>query len=237
MTGQHGENYDVLIIGAGHNGLVCACYLAEKGLRVHIVERRDIVGGAAVTEEFHPGFRNSTASYTVSLLNPKVIDDLDLYENGLKVVERDISNFWPLGNKPGEYLKLTFDAERNREEFLRHSTADAKALPGYYDAIETGADIIRDLVLETPPNVGGGLTDIWRAVKLGNKFRKISLTDQQLLMDFWIFLPNLRRSSWRLTLNIRPLQAPLPLTGSSAHMRHPIRLGRPMYCSITHLAK
>jgi len=185
MTGQHGENYDVLIIGAGHNGLVCACYLAEKGLRVHIVERRDIVGGAAVTEEFHPGFHNSTASYTVSLLNPKVIDDLDLYENGLKVVERDISNFWPLGNKPGEYLKLTFDAERNREEFSRHSTADAKALPVYYDAIETGADIIRDLVLETPPNVGGGLTDIWRAVKLGNKFRKTSLTDQQLLMDFF----------------------------------------------------
>ncbi|MEX0645141.1 MAG: FAD-dependent oxidoreductase, partial [Parvularculaceae bacterium] len=74
---------DILIIGAGHNGLVCAAYLAQAGLKVRMVERRHVVGGAAVTEEFHPGFRNSTASYTVSLLNPKVIADLDLYANGL----------------------------------------------------------------------------------------------------------------------------------------------------------
>ena len=67
------KKYDALIIGAGHNGLVCAFYLARAGLKVRIVERRDVVGGAAVTEEFHPGFRNSVASYTVSLLQPKVI--------------------------------------------------------------------------------------------------------------------------------------------------------------------
>ncbi len=86
---------DVLIIGAGHNGLVCAYYLASKGLKVTILERRPVVGGAAVTEEFHPGFRNSTASYTVSLLNPKVIRDMRLYEHGLKVVLRKIDNFLP----------------------------------------------------------------------------------------------------------------------------------------------
>jgi phytoene dehydrogenase-like protein len=81
-------SYDAIIIGGGHNGLVCACYLAAKGKRVRVLERRHVVGGAAVTEEFHPGFRNSTASYTVSLLNPKIIRDLKLYEHGLKVVER-----------------------------------------------------------------------------------------------------------------------------------------------------
>ena len=70
------KKYDAIVIGAGHNGLVCACYLAQAGLSVHVLERRGIMGGAAVTEEFHPGFRNSTASYTVSLLNPKVIADL-----------------------------------------------------------------------------------------------------------------------------------------------------------------
>ena len=74
---------DVLIVGAGHNGLVCAWYLARRGLRVTILERRHVPGGAAVTEEFHPGFRNSTASYTVSLLNRTVIEDMRLYDHGL----------------------------------------------------------------------------------------------------------------------------------------------------------
>ena len=91
-----GESYDALFIGAGHNGLTCACYLAAAGLRVGMVERRAVVGGAAVTEEFHPGFRNSTASYTVSLLNPRVVRDLRLAEHGLKVVLRPFANFLPL---------------------------------------------------------------------------------------------------------------------------------------------
>src|SRR5688500_19373208 len=86
---------DVLIIGAGHNGLVCAYYLATRGLSVTMLERRSVVGGAAVTEEFHPGFRNSTAAYTVSLLNPTIIRDMRLYEHGLKVVLRKIDNFLP----------------------------------------------------------------------------------------------------------------------------------------------
>lgn len=82
------HSFDVLIIGAGHNGLVCATYLAKAGLKVCVLERRGVVGGAAVTEEFHPGFRNSVAAYTVSLLQPKVIRDLDLPAHGLRVIER-----------------------------------------------------------------------------------------------------------------------------------------------------
>jgi len=144
-----------------------------------------VVGGAAVTEEFHPGFHNSVASYTVSLLNPKVIADLDLYNYGLTVIERDISNFYPLGEKPGDYLKLFFELDRTQEEFARFSKADAAALPAYYDAIETAADIIRDLVLETPPNAGGGMDDILRALKTGNRLRKLSVADQQLLLDLF----------------------------------------------------
>ena len=97
------KKYDAVIIGAGHNGLVCAFYLARAGLKVRIVERRNIVGGAAVTEEFHPGFRNSVASYTVSLLQPKVIADMKLVEHGYCVIERPISNFLPQEN--GGYLK------------------------------------------------------------------------------------------------------------------------------------
>src|SRR5829696_7026805 len=95
---------DVLIIGGGHNGLVCAAYLAKAGLKVTVLERRHVVGGAAVTEEFFPGFRNSVAAYTVSLLNPKVIRDLDLHGHGLRIVERQIANFLPL--EDGAYLKV-----------------------------------------------------------------------------------------------------------------------------------
>src|SRR3982750_4999544 len=95
---------DVVIIGAGHNGLTCAAYLAKAGLRVAVVERRKVVGGAAVTEEFHPGFRNSVAAYTVSLLNPKIIADLKLADFGLRIVERQIANFLPLDD--GRYLKV-----------------------------------------------------------------------------------------------------------------------------------
>src|SRR3546814_1431083 len=103
---------DILIIGGGHNGLVCAAYLAAAGLKVRVLERRNVVGGAAVTEEFFPGFRNSVASYTVSLLNPRVIADLRLAEHGLRVVERPYANFLPLPD--GRAFRL--GGERTRDE-------------------------------------------------------------------------------------------------------------------------
>ena len=93
---------DVAIIGAGHNGLVAAAYLARAGLSVALFERREVVGGAAVTEEFAPGFRNSTASYTVSLLHPKVIRELELAQHGLRILPRPMQNFLPLPD--GNYL-------------------------------------------------------------------------------------------------------------------------------------
>src|SRR3954464_14558378 len=120
---------DAVIIGGGHNGLVCACYLAAAGLRVQVFERRSVLGGAAVTEEFVPGFRNSTASYTVSLLHPKVIRDLKLYEHGLKIVERPFSNFLPL---PDGYLKVGGGIEATQREVARFFGRDAEILPEYY---------------------------------------------------------------------------------------------------------
>lgn len=179
-----------IIIGGGHNGLVCAFYLARAGVSVTVLERRSIVGGAAVTEEFHPGFRNSSASYTVSLLQQKVIDDLGLYDHGLKIVERAAPNFWPLGNETGEYLKNAYSLNETQREFARHSQKDAAALPAYYDAIESAADVIRDLVLETPPDITAGFSlegvrAFWRALKTGNRFRTLTPEKKQLIYDLF----------------------------------------------------
>src|ERR1043166_348036 len=119
--------YDAVIIGGGHNGLTCAAYLAMAGLKVVALERRSVVGGAAVTEEFLPGFRNSVAAYTVSLLNPKVIGDLRLIDHGLCIVERKIANFLPLDDQ--SYLKV--GGGRTREEVAKFSGRDAERLAAY----------------------------------------------------------------------------------------------------------
>jgi phytoene dehydrogenase-like protein len=175
---------DAVIIGGGHNGLVCAFYLARKGLKVRVLERRSLVGGAAVTEEFHPGFRNSVASYTVSLLQPRVIRDMKLHERGLRIVERPISNFLPL--EDGGYLKLGGGLERTQAEFRRFSAKDAEALPAYYDALDGVADVLRALALRIPPNAGGGLIELLRAAAQGRPILGAGLHLQRDMLDLFV---------------------------------------------------
>jgi phytoene dehydrogenase-like protein len=172
--------YNAIVIGGGHNGLVCACYLAGAGLKVRVLERRHLVGGAAVTEEFAPGFRNSTAAYTVSLLNPKVIRDLRLAEHGLKIVERPFANFLPLPD--GKYFKLGPTTADTQKEIARFSARDAERLPEYYRVIEAAADTLRSLVLETPPNLGMSWRSGLRALALGGKLALLSRRAQR---DLW----------------------------------------------------
>lgn len=178
------QRYDAVIIGAGHNGLACAFYLAQAGLKVRIVERRDIVGGAAVTEEFHPGFRNSVASYTVSLLQPKVIRDMRLAEHGYRVIERPISNFLP--QEDGGYLKLGGGLERTQAEFARFSAADAATLPAYYDALEGVAEVLRSLALKSPPNVGEGLRTLIAGASQGWGLSKLDLEAKRDVLDLFV---------------------------------------------------
>ncbi len=175
--------YDALLIGAGHNGLVCAAYLAAAGLRVCMIERRAVVGGAAVTEEFHPGFCNSTASYTVSLLHPKVIRDLRLAEHGLRVVERPFANFLPLDD--GGFLKVGGGLAATQREVARFSPRDAEALPAYYERLEVVADVLRGLLLETPPNVGGGMQDLLRAWQSGRRLNALPLQAKRDVLDLF----------------------------------------------------
>ena len=159
MTQKH---FDAVIVGGGHNGLVCAFYLANAGLRVKVLERRNIVGGAAVTEEFHPGFKNSTASYTVSLLNPSVIKDMELKENGLEIIKRPISNFLPISDS--EFLKVGGSLEATQKQFRKFSNHDAEELPEYYRRIENVADVLRDLTTKTPLNLKGGYLNIAKTI-------------------------------------------------------------------------
>jgi phytoene dehydrogenase-like protein len=179
-------SYDAVIVGGGHNGLVCAAYLAKAGLKVVVLERRAVAGGAAVTEEFHPGFRNSVASYTVSLLNPKVIRDLDLAAHGLRIVERGISNFLPLPD--GQYLKV--GAGKTASEVAKFSKKDAARLDAYNAQLEVVADVLRELVLQTPPNVVEGnplsaIPELIRAGALANRLRKLDLPGKRALLDLF----------------------------------------------------
>jgi phytoene dehydrogenase-like protein len=175
--------YDALIVGAGHNGLVCAAYLAAGGLRVGVLERRAVVGGAAVTEEFHPGFRNSTASYTVSLLNPKVIRDLRLEHHGLRIVERPFANFLPLPD--GNFIKVGGGVEATQREVAKFSKRDAARLPDYYARLEAVADVMRGLLLETPPNVGGGISELFSAWKAGRHLNRLPLAAKRDVLDLF----------------------------------------------------
>ena len=178
------KHYDAVIVGAGHNGLVCAFYLARSGLKVRMLERRGVVGGAAVTEEFHPGFRNSVASYTVSLLNPKVIADMRLADHGYRVIERPISNFLP--QPDGGYLKLGGGLARTQAEFAKFSNRDALALPAYYDALEGVADVLRDLALKSPPNVGDGLKTLVDAARQGRRIAGLPIERQRDVLDLFV---------------------------------------------------
>lgn len=187
MTAPGGGHVrDVIIIGGGHNGLVCAAYLAQAGLKTLVLERRDVVGGAAVTEEFHPGFRNSVASYTVSLLNPKVIRDLDLHRHGLRIVERKVSNFLPLPN--GDYFMSAPGI--TQAQTARFSKRDAERLPEYERRLDVIADVVRDLLLEQPPNlIEHGLVraveEALRAAKLGGRLNKLDFTAKRDLLDLF----------------------------------------------------
>jgi len=172
--------HDAIIIGAGHNGLTCAYYLARKGLKVAVFEAAGNVGGAAVTDEFLPGYRNSAASYTVSLLQPKVIRDMQLERHGLKVVLRKTDNFLP---GDGDYL-LSGRNGLTRREIARHVKADGEAYDRYVAELETVVRLLKKWLLRAPPNVGATVSAIPKILSLGRDMAALSLAETRIVHDF-----------------------------------------------------
>ncbi len=172
--------YDAIIIGGGHNGLVAAAYLARAGRSVLVLERRELVGGCAVTEELWPGFKVSTAAYVNSLFRPEIIRDLELKRHGFEMLPRSPSSFTPLPD--GRYLLMGPDKEMTRREVAKFSTKDAEALPKYEAMLERIAGFLEPMLLQTPPNPWSlAPRNLLKLARLGLAFGKLGGEGQKVI--------------------------------------------------------
>jgi phytoene dehydrogenase-like protein len=169
--------YDAIVIGGGHNGLTAAAYLARAGRKVLVLERRHVLGGAAVTEEVFPGFRFSVCSYVVSLLRPEIIRDLDLPRHGLEILPLD-GTFTPMAN--GNYLWRVNDHAKTRREIARHSRLDAEAYDEYGKAMVEMARFVKPILNMTPPDpLSLNPRDLGKLLFLGRRFRSLAAADRR----------------------------------------------------------
>src|SRR5215203_863678 len=188
------SKYDVVVIGGGHNGLVNAAYLARAGKKVLVLERRHVLGGAAVTEEVFPGFKFSICSYVVSLLRPEIIRELDLPRHGLEILPLD-GTFTPMPD--GNYLWRVNDHARTRREIARHSRVDAEAYDEYGKAMVEMGRFVKPILTMTPPDPTSfeprGLKDLlflgrrFQALSEGDKYNQIQLMTMSAVdfLDQW----------------------------------------------------
>lgn len=164
------EKYDAIIVGGGHNGLTAAGYLARAGLKTLVLERRHVVGGAAVTEEIHPGYRISTVSYAVSILRPEIVRDLELKRHGFEMLRVD----GDLAICGDDYLFLNGDEEHDRKEVGRFSSVDYDAMTQFDAMVQQIGEVVRNQVLREPPRLDAGLSDLAALARMGLDVRRLS---------------------------------------------------------------
>ena len=211
--------YDAIIIGGGHNGLIAAAYLAKAGRKVVALERRHVLGGAAVTEEVFPGFRFSVFSYVVSLLRPEIIRDLDLPRHGLEILPLD-GTFTPMPN--GDYLWRMDDHARSIREIARHSTTDAEAYEEFGKAMQALCRFVRPILGMIPPDLTKpDFKDLLNLLFLGRRFRALPYEDRYNLVQLMTMSAADFLDQWFETPALKGTMAASGIIGTFLGVRSP----------------
>ncbi|MDQ3803091.1 MAG: NAD(P)-binding protein, partial [Acidobacteriota bacterium] len=205
----------IIIIGGGHNGLVAACYLAKAGLRPLVLERRGVVGGAAVTEEFQTGFRGSTLAHAAGPLLPRVARDLELERRGLTFIRPEVRVFAP--GPDGRSLRIYDDPARTARELKNLSDRDARAYPEFCESFARLGRVLAPLVARTPPSVDRPTAgDVWHFGKLGKDFRALGKKDAYRLLRWGPMAVADLAAEWFETELLRAVVAARGITGAFA---------------------
>jgi len=211
------ETYDAIIVGGGHNGLTSAGYLGKAGLKTLVLERRPVVGGAVVTEEFYPGYRISTISYVVSLLQETVIKDLELKRHGFEMIKMDGT----LSVCGDDYLFFNDDEDHNRKEVSRFSSTDYQAMEKFDDMFQSVGGVIRNQMLKEPPKLDAGFSDLLSLGRMGLDFRKLNPDLRHRLLQFLTSSAYDLIERWFDSSMIKSMYGAACFSGNYASLRQP----------------
>ena len=215
---QVSQPYEAIVVGGGHNGLTAAAYLGRAKVRTLVLERRGVAGGAAVTEEFHPGYRNSLASYTVSLLRPEVIADLELKRHGLSFIPYQGALELLDG---GTVVQFTGEETHDQAQVARFSNRDWESLKRMRARLKRVGDVVRDQLLRPPPDLAGGWESVWSSLRIAGKARKLDVDDRLFLTQLFTLSADELMGRWFESETMRQIMAVHCVSSNFSSLRQP----------------